>query len=99
MMMLNQPDDEQISTILNLILLRYAVILGGVGLLGVIAIVVLWAWLRRGNRISDRTRELVHDTIDRRLSNRRAVRTIAHTTWDAVARDARPEDGSSRPGS
>jgi membrane protein implicated in regulation of membrane protease activity len=89
MMMLNQVDDEQLSTILNLILLRYAVIVGGVVLLGVIALLVLRAWLRRGNRISDRTRERVHGTIDRHLSDRRAVRTIAHTTWDAVARDKR----------
>ncbi|MEE6260338.1 hypothetical protein [Plantactinospora sonchi] len=93
MMLLKQVDDERIPMILNLILLRYAVIICGVLLLGVIAIVVLRAWLRRGNRISDRTRDLVHDTIDRHLSDRRAARTIAHTAWTAVARDTRRDDG------
>ncbi|WP_434739645.1 hypothetical protein [Micromonospora sp. SH-82] len=92
MLMLNQVDDDRISLILNLMLMRYAVIVGGAILLAVIAIVVLRIWLRRGNRVPDRTREWVHDTIDRRVPDRRGAWTIAHSTWEAVTRDPRRDD-------
>ena len=87
MLLLNQADDDKLSQVIELLLLRYAIIAVGVLVLAVVAFLVLRAWLRRGNRISDGARGRVHDVIDRRLGERRGVRAIAHTTWDAVSRD------------
>jgi hypothetical protein len=92
MMLLNQADADRFSLVLDLLLVRYAVIVGGALLLGLVALLVLRAWLRRGNRISDRTRARVHDAIDRRLGDRRATRAIARTTFDALARDDHRDD-------
>lgn len=90
MMLLNQADADRLSLVLDLLLVRYAVIIGGALLLGIVALLVLRAWLRRGNRISGRTRDRVHGVIDRRLGERRMARSIARTTWDAVSRDDDP---------